>query len=240
MSMKELVSQLIESGHLRDPRLIEALEKTDRRAFLPKEIQRYAYYDSALVSYSDGREVLSTSTQPSLHVSMLESLDLKTRDRVLEIGTGTGFGSCLLARLLEGGRVVSLEVNEPVAQKARENISNQGIDNVEVIVGDGREGFASGAPYDGLIAMVALEGLNKTLFSQLRIGARAVLPVFKSYDDTPVYVFRKIDENSFDARELTGAIFMSAKNVSRQSVYDKKFFRAKFSGCKIEEIQFNH
>jgi protein-L-isoaspartate(D-aspartate) O-methyltransferase len=226
--MKEMVNRLISLGYLHDERLIEALGHIDRKHFIEIDLQKMAYHDRALASLSRGGQVISTSTQPSLLISMIESLDIAEDSAVLEIGTGTGFCACLISRMAGSGRIISFEIDSAIAERARRNTSLYGIENARILVGDGRYGYPDEAPYDAIISMVAFEGMNKELFLQMRPHSRAVMPVFRGIQDTPVFLFEKVGDDSFEATELTGAIFMTAQDVKPNPIYGNRSFKATF------------
>ncbi len=155
---------------------------------------------------------------------------------MLEIGTGTGFCACVLGKFLDRGSVLSIEINPDVAEKARVNISMYDLDNVKVITGDGREGFIEGAPYDAVISTVALDGMSFVLFRQMKLRARAAIPVFRDYRNTPVFLFEKDGETSFSAYEIIPAVFMTVGEIKADPLYRFSSFRAIVTRESIKEI----
>ncbi len=236
MSMINLARTLVKMGYLNDERLLKALTMIDRKYFVEKDLSSSAYIDRVCVSFYERGKILSTSTQPSLLVSMIESLNLENYHRVLEIGTGTGFCACVLGKFLDKGSVLSVEINPDVAERARINISMYNLDNVKVITGDGREGFIEGAPYDAVISTVALDGMSSVLFEQMKTGARAAIPVFRDYRNTPVFLFEKDGETSFSAYEIIPAVFMTVEEIKADPLYMHSSFRATVSQGSIKEI----
>ncbi len=236
MSMVNLARTLAKMGYLNDERLFEALTMIDRRYFVEKDLVSAAYSDRVCISFYERGKILSTSTQPSLLVSMIESLCLENHYRVLEIGTGTGFCACVLGKFLDRGSVLSIEINPDVAEKARVNISMYDLDNVKVITGDGREGFIEGAPYDAVISTVALDGMSFVLFRQMKLRARAAIPVFRDYRNTPVFLFEKDGETSFSAYEIIPAVFMTVGEIKADPLYRFSSFRAIVTRESIKEI----
>ena len=236
MSMVNLARTLAKMGYLNDERLFEALTMIDRRHFVEKDLVSAAYSDRVCISFYERGKIVSTSTQPSLLVSMIESLCLENHYRVLEIGTGTGFCACVLGKFLDRGSVLSIEINPDVAEKARVNISMYDLDNVKVITGDGREGFIEGAPYDAVISTVALDGMSFVLFRQMKLRARAAIPVFRDYRNTPVFLFEKDGETSFSAYEIIPAVFMTVGEIKADPLYRFSSFRAIVTRESIKEI----
>lgn len=222
--MRELLSFLKKTGYLTDPRLESALMELDRRDFVSPEVADEAYSDRALVSLASSGEICSTSTQPSLLISMIEELKLDEEDKVLDLGTGTGFCACLLGKTLKNGSVISVETARTVASIASENVRRYCLSNVRIVIADGRFGFKDEAPYDAIISTVALPGITVELFNQMKIGARSIIPIHRSYMNTPVFLFEKTDEVTLRAVIRTGAIFMVVKDSKPDPLYsDNKF-----------------
>lgn len=155
---------------VRDERLLRALRVTPRSAFVPAAHLASAYADVP-IPISHGQ----VTTQPSLVAMMVDALGLTGSERVLEIGTGYGFQTALLARLAT--YVVSVERWPDMADEARTNLSDQGVENIELAVGDGTRGMAARAPYDAVIVCAAFPRVPPPLIEQLRIGGRLVQPI---------------------------------------------------------------
>ncbi|MBN2253321.1 MAG: methyltransferase domain-containing protein [Kosmotogaceae bacterium] len=222
--MRELLSFLKRTGYLTDPRLESALMALDRRDFVSPEVADEAYSDRALLSLASSGEICSTSTQPSLLIGMIEELKLDEDNKVLDLGTGTGFCACLLGKMLTMGSVVSVETARTVASIASENMRRYRLSNVRIVIGDGRYGFKEEAPYDAVISTVALPGITVELFNQMKVGARSIVPIHRSYMNTPVFLFEKIDEVTLRAEIRTGAVFMVAEDSEPDPLYsDSKF-----------------
>ncbi|MDD3681256.1 MAG: methyltransferase [Mesotoga sp.] len=222
--MRELLSLLKRTGCLTDPRLESALMELDRRDFVSPEVADEAYSDRALLSLASSGEICSTSTQPSLLISMIEELKLHEDNKVLDLGTGTGFCACLLGKMLTMGSVVSVETSRTVASIASENLRRYRVNNVQIVIGDGRYGFEEEAPYDAMISTVAFPGITVELFSQMKIGARSIVPIHRSYMNTPVFLFEKTGEVTLRAEIRTGAVFMVVEDSKPDPLYsDNKF-----------------
>ncbi|PNQ05428.1 protein-L-isoaspartate carboxylmethyltransferase [Mesotoga sp. SC_NapDC3] len=222
--MRELLSFLKRTGYLTDPRLESAFMELDRRDFVSPEVADEAYTDRALVSLASSGKICSTSTQPSLLISMIEELKLNEDNKVLDLGTGTGFCACLLGKMLTKGSVVSVETARTVASIASENVRRYRLSNVRIVIGDGRYGFKEEAPYDAMISTVALPGITVELFNQMKIGARSIVPIHRSYMNTPVFLFEKIDGTTLRATLKTGAVFMVVEDSRPDPLYtDNKF-----------------
>ena len=155
---------------IRDPRVLAAMQRVPRHEFLPPELQREAYEDRPLpIGYGQ------TVSQPYIVAAMLEALELQPSDRVLEVGTGSGYQTALLAEL--AGKVYSIERHPPLAEQAREALARLGYTRVEVVVGDGTEGLAGAAPFDAILVSAAAPKLPPPLLEQLAEGGRMIVPV---------------------------------------------------------------
>lgn len=153
-----------------DERLLEAMRVVPRSAFVPAPHRALAYADVP-IPISHGQ----VTTQPSLVAMMIAALSLTGSERVLEIGTGYGFQTALLARLAT--YVVSVERWPDMAEEARGNLADEGVENIEIVVGDGTLGMAARAPYDAVIVCAAFPEVPPPLVEQLRIGGRLVQPI---------------------------------------------------------------
>jgi protein-L-isoaspartate(D-aspartate) O-methyltransferase len=153
-----------------DERLLQAVRATPRAAFVPAGHQTHAYQDVPIPI-----EHAQVTTQPSLSAVMIEGLELDGDEHVLEIGTGLGFQTALLARL--AADVVTIEMWPDIARQARHNLAGQGIRNVDLRVGDGSGGVPDRAPYDAIIVSAAFPEVPTPLTEQLRLGGRLVQPI---------------------------------------------------------------
>jgi protein-L-isoaspartate(D-aspartate) O-methyltransferase len=153
-----------------NPRVIDAMRQVPRAAFVPLDQVRLAYDDEP-VPIPHGQ----VTTQPSLSARMIQALRLAGDENVLEVGTGFGYQTALLARL--ASFVTSIERWPDLAEQARRSLAAQGIENVHVIEGDGTEGVPAAAPYDAILVSAAFPQVPEALASQLRIGGRLVQPI---------------------------------------------------------------
>ncbi|GAA3793700.1 protein-L-isoaspartate(D-aspartate) O-methyltransferase [Streptomyces chiangmaiensis] len=166
---EDLVRALRAAG-ISDARLLEAVRTTPREEFVPAGQASTAYRDVP-VPIGQGQ----VTTQPSLSAMMIESLELDGSEHVLEVGTGLGFQTALLARL--AADVVSVEMRPDIARRARANLTRQGVRNVELRVGDGSGGVPSRAPYDAVVVSAAFPDVPAPLVGQLRLSGRLVQPI---------------------------------------------------------------
>lgn len=181
------------------PRVAEAFRRVDRRDFVPARTSE-AYVDRPI-------EILEhqTTSQPSLIAQMLDVADLLPGDRVLEIGTGFGYQTALLAELT--GNVVSVERFATLSEAARANLERAGISGVELIVGDGWKGAPGEAPFDAIIVSAAAAKVPDALEDQLADGGRLVIPL-RAHDGDEVWLFIRKNEHLVPVRLLTPARFV--------------------------------
>jgi protein-L-isoaspartate(D-aspartate) O-methyltransferase len=165
-----MVENQLRRRGIADERVLGAMGEVPREEFVPEEMRSSAYSDSALpIGYEQ------TISQPWVVAAICQALDLHGSERVLEIGTGSGYSGAVLARL--GARVVSLERVPELAEAARRSLERLGIANVEVVVGDGSRGYPAGAPYDAIAVHAATPEAPHSLLAELGPDGRLVVPI---------------------------------------------------------------
>jgi protein-L-isoaspartate(D-aspartate) O-methyltransferase len=169
LRLSMVASQLRARG-VSDERVLDAMLRVPRHEFAPERYRDQAYEDHPL-PIGKGQ----TISQPYIVARMLESLALSPPDKVLEVGTGSGYLTALLAEL--AAQVFSVERHPEMADAARELLGRMGYTNVRVIVGDGSQGLAEGSPYDAIIVSAAAAEVPRPLLEQLAEGGRMILPV---------------------------------------------------------------
>lgn len=179
---RRLVETLREVG-IRDLSVLHAIDATPRHVFVPTGMQHRAYEDSAL-PIGNGQ----TISQPSTHARYLELLRLTGRERVLEIGTGSGYQTALLAQL--SAQVFSVERVAALADRAREAIRLAGARNVSVLVGDGTLGWRDFAPFDAILVTAGAPAVPAPLADQLAEGGRLLIPLGGREEQTLTIVTR--------------------------------------------------
>jgi len=170
---EELVENLVRWGYLRTPRLIAAFKKVPRHEFVPVNLRKYAYSDQPL-PIGHGQ----TISAPSMIAIMMESLDVKKNQKVLEIGAGSGYNIALIAEVVgRGGKVVTIERIEGLVKRAEQNLRKAGYGWVRVIVGDGTCGCVDGAPWDRILVTACAPRIPEPLVEQLAEGGKLGAPV---------------------------------------------------------------
>ncbi len=167
---ERMVRDQIEARGVRDPRVLAALRKVPRHELVPEAQRPYAYEDRPL-PIGHGQ----TISQPYIVAVMTEHLDLQGDERVLEVGTGSGYQAAVLAELAE--EVYSIEIVEPLAERAGKDLARLGYPKVEVRHGDGYRGWPERAPFDAIVVTAAPDHVPQPLVEQLAVGGRLVIPV---------------------------------------------------------------
>ena len=170
--MEELVSQLIKSGYLKIPEIVEAFIKIDRVDFVPDSLRDFAYVNEPL-SIGEGQ----TISQPLTVAFMLELLELAVGQKVLDIGTGSGWQAALLAEIVGlHGKVISIERIKSLLEQAQYNLLKFHFNNLELVIGDGSLGYPDEAPYDRIVAAAVAKEIPQAWKDQLKIGGIIVAP----------------------------------------------------------------
>jgi protein-L-isoaspartate(D-aspartate) O-methyltransferase len=182
---EKLIDNLIKQGILRTPKIVQALQTVARSKFLPADLQAYSTTDTPLpIGYGQ------TVSAPHMVAIMNEALELRTGQKILEIGAGSGWHAATIAEIVapnhaprsEWGHVYTVEINPNLAEAARKNIMNTGYsDRVGIIVGDGSRGYSEKAPYDRIFVAAAAPDVPKPLVDQLKPGGILLIPVGRAY-----------------------------------------------------------
>jgi protein-L-isoaspartate(D-aspartate) O-methyltransferase len=188
------------ADHVSDARVLDAFRAVPRAAFVPRGLVHEAYVDEPLPIPR-----AQVTTQPSLVARMVEALRLGGDELVLEVGSGYGFQTAILAHLADF--VWSVERWPDIADAARENLTRQGVANAEVVVGDGSEGLRDRAPFDAVVVSAAFPAVPPPLADQLAHGGRLVQPIGPGGHDD-VVLFERTDGGLEPVRTITGARFV--------------------------------
>ncbi|MFO8017312.1 MAG: protein-L-isoaspartate(D-aspartate) O-methyltransferase [Promethearchaeia archaeon] len=207
---KKLVKRLINKGILEDEKVIEAMKKVPRENFLPEGAKSKAYIDSPL-SIGSGQ----TISAPHMNAMMCENLNLEEGDKVLEIGTGSGYHAALCAEIVapddsdNQGHIYTIERHKSLADSARENLeeANYG-DRVTVIHGDGTLGYEKKAPYDKILVTAASpKKIPRPLKKQLKDEGKLCIPAGSKKYSQSLYIIKRVG-NEFESKRLTGVRFV--------------------------------
>jgi protein-L-isoaspartate(D-aspartate) O-methyltransferase len=183
-----------------DDRVLEALRTVRREAFVPEDMREDAGFDGVIpIGYAQ------TTSQPSLVALMIEALAVNAKDVVLEVGTGFGYQTALLAKLAR--KVFSIERIPELAEAARRNLEREAVSNVEIVVGDGTLGLPGSAPFNGIVVSAAFLRVPGPLSAQLAPGGRLVMPVGNGGGDL-VKLFEARGTELKELKVLCGARFV--------------------------------
>lgn len=196
---QQLVDEVIVPDGVRDPRVLQAMRTTPRHEFVPADQRPSAYYDMGL-PIGEGQTISS----PFIVAYMTEQLAPQPTDRVLEIGTGSGYQAAVLSPLV--GEVYTIEIVEPLGRRAERTLKRLGYSNVFVRIGDGFLGWPEHAPFDKIIVTCSPEKVPQPLVDQLCEGGLMVVPVGDAYQQT-LYLLRKKD-GQLQAEKLQPTLFV--------------------------------
>jgi len=166
----EMVTRQIKARGVTDPQVLEAMRAVQRHLFVPRLQQRHAYKDRPLaIGYKQ------TISQPYIVAYMTEAAQLKPDDKVLEIGTGSGYQAAVLAQIVR--EVYTIEIIKPLAQSAEATLKRLGYKNIFIKHGDGYQGWQEHAPYDAIVVTAAPDQVPEKLLDQLVLNGRMVIPI---------------------------------------------------------------
>lgn len=198
--MKHLIEKLIRKNYLQTPQIIEAFYKIDRADFVPPDLKSEAYINAPLPI-----GLGQTISQPLTVAFMLELLQPQKGDKILDVGSGSGWQSSMLAYIVgEKGKVVAIERIPELSEFGRNNSKKYRLENLRFIVGDGSKGYNKEAPYDKIIvAAAAFEKIPPELKKQLKTNGRLVIPVENS-----IWLVVKREGEKYEEREFPGFVFV--------------------------------
>jgi len=192
--------QLISRG-IHDTRVLDAMRRVEREKFVPQDEAELAYRDSPLPI-----EAGQTISQPYIVALMSEALELNAGDKVLEIGTGSGYAAAVLAEITD--QVFTIERHKILADLAEKRLEKLGYKSVQVRHGDGTLGWPEQAPFNAIVATAGGPEVPETLKQQLAIGGRLVIPVGHSVYSQKLLRVRRLGENEFAEEDLGGVRFV--------------------------------
>ncbi|MGD8489516.1 MAG: protein-L-isoaspartate(D-aspartate) O-methyltransferase [Anaerolineae bacterium] len=198
---KRMVNDQLAMRGIQDPLVLEAMGTVPREVFVPDSQVQFAYADSPL-PIGEGQ----TISQPYIVALMTEALELTPGDRVLEIGTGSGYAAAVLSRIAR--QVYTVERHSSLARAAEVRFRTLGYDNLQVHVGDGTLGWVEQAPYDGIVATAGGPSIPQPLLDQLKRGGRLVMPVGRSPQLQELIRVRRLAEDGYRREELGSVRFV--------------------------------
>lgn len=211
---QQMVDETVVAAGVKNPRVIAAMRATPRHEFVPAADRKEAYYDMA-IPIGHGQ----TISPPFVVASMTEQLDPRPTDRVLEIGTGSGYQAAVLSPLVK--EVYTIEIQEPLGIRARQTLNRLNYKNINTKIGDGYQGWPEKAPFDKIIVTCSPENIPQPLVDQLREGGRMIVPVGQRFQQV-LYLYQKVrGKLKREALEATMFVPMTGTAESlRQVQYD--------------------
>ena len=204
-----LIDDLIREGWLKSARIIEAFQKIKRIDFLPEDMKNLAELNEALsIGYGQ------TISQPLVVAFMLEQLQPQSGDKILDIGSGSGWTTALLAEIVKPkGRVIAIEIVPELKEFGEKNVAKynfleKGV--AEFVCADGSKGYEKEAPYDKILASASAEKIPLAWKEQLKIGGRIVAPIGNS-----IWLFVKKSDREFQETEFPGFVFVPLITTNR-------------------------
>ncbi len=196
---KKMVDEQLAARGVVDPRVLDAFLKVERHKFLPKELQGSSYADFP-VPIGEGQ----TISQPFIVALMTQCLGLTGKEKVLEIGTGSGYQTAILAELAK--EVYSIERFPDLAKKARDLLAELGYANIKLKVGDGSLGWVEEAPFDKIILTAAAPRVPLPLMDQLKEGGKLILPLGETFSQVLTMMVK--EKGKFVTSDICGCVFV--------------------------------
>lgn len=209
---KEMLEKHILRRGVRNPSVLQAMESVERKNFLPKELEEFAYEDGPL-PIGKGQ----TISQPYIVAFMADALKLRKSDNILEVGSGCGYNAAVLSKLVN--KVYTMEIIEWLAELAQHNLDREGCVNVHVRYGDGYRGWPEKAPFDSIILTAACPEIPIPLKRQLKIGGKILAPVGTIRQE--LTLLEKLDERKFRQKTLIPVRFVSMTGMAQKEARER-------------------
>ena len=200
-SRRAMVEEQIEARGVTDARVLEAMLRVPRHEYVPERYRAFAYNDNPLPI-----EFEQTISQPYIVALMTELVQLEPDDRILEIGTGSGYQAAVAAELVS--EVYSIEIIPELARSAADRLERLGVSNVSVRAGDGYLGWPEHAPFDGILVTAGAEHIPEPLVEQLKPGARMIIPVGDSLSYQILRVVEKLPDGQVEIQDNIAVRFV--------------------------------
>lgn len=210
--LDNLINTMKDSRFLDDSRVESAIRKTPRHEFVPTSLQEKAYDDLPMPIMNN-----QTVSQPSVVSRMTEWLDVREGQKILEVGSGSGWQSAILSYLVGHGKIYSIERHSELVNFAKKNLDKLGINNVEVILGDGSIGLPKESPFDRIIITAACEKIPQSLIEQLSINGLLIAPVGEFTQS--LVLLKKTSQGVVEIKNEPGYVFVPLLGKSDNKKY---------------------
>lgn len=202
---KDLIDKLVRRGYINSDNVKKAMREVPRHLFVPEEMKDMAYVDSPQ-PIGQGQ----TISAPHMVAMMVEALDVKSGQKILEIGGGMGYHAAVLGKMVgKEGEIYSVEYLESLAESGRKKLKKASIDNVHIIIGDGSNGYKNKAPYDRISVACGAPNIPKPLIDQLKENGKILIPVGGQMYQNLIKGTKK--GNSLEKENLGGVLFVPLK-----------------------------
>ncbi|MFP4212749.1 MAG: protein-L-isoaspartate(D-aspartate) O-methyltransferase [Desulfohalobiaceae bacterium] len=208
---REMVQEQLQARDIKDPDVLQAMQEVPRHKFVPRLYQELAYQDRALPIAED-----QTISQPYIVALMTQLAEVEAQDKVLEIGTGSGYQAAVLAELAQ--EVHSVEIIPELAREAEETLQELGYENVRIKPGDGFQGWPEHAPFDAILVTCAPPEIPKPLLEQLAPGGRLVIPVGERWQE--LKLVRKTKDSEIRDQVVTSVKFVPMTGAAVQDLQE--------------------
>ena len=199
--LDSLIEIMKNTGFLTDLKVESAMKTIPRHKFVPKSLENRAYENGPLPIMKG-----QTISQPSVVARMTEWLDVREGQKILEIGSGSGWQSAIIAKLVGNGKIYTVERHKKLANFAKENLEKSGIKNVKIIHGDGRLGFSEESPFDRIIITAACTEVPKELLDQLAMEGLLIAPVGENIQS--LLLLKKTSKETIEIKNQKGYVFV--------------------------------
>jgi protein-L-isoaspartate(D-aspartate) O-methyltransferase len=206
-----MVEQQIRPAEVLDTRVLSVIEDTPREEYVPIKYRQLAFSDTN-IPLGHGQTMMS----PIMEARALQALDIKDNNKILEIGTGSGYLTALLTKL--GNQVISVEINEELYNTAQKTLNAQIITNVSLYLGDASAGWAEQAPYDVIAVTGSMPILSESIIQQLSLGGRALV-VVGTEPAMSVLLITRINEQQWHRENLFETVLPPLLNVEKPSTF---------------------
>lgn len=204
---KHLIEVLVESGYIKTPKVRRTMLKVSRELFVPKEHLSEAYSDTPLSIPGD-----QTISAPHMHAITLSELKLKSGEKVLEVGAGSGILLAYIREIVgDKGKVVGVEINKEAYEFATENLKKAGYEDITLVHGDGSLGYQKYSSYDKIIVSAASPDIPKPLLDQLKPNGLLLIVIGSPYDEQVLVKIKKTREGKTIREEILPVIFVPLK-----------------------------